>query len=70
MSDGERPAVGWWKASDGNWYPPETHPDYTAVELPPAVHPAPRIEPAAPHPSSPPLPSDIARAATGHNTAS
>ena len=26
--------------------------------------------PAAPHPSSPPLPSDIARAATGHNTAS
>jgi hypothetical protein len=22
------PAAGWWLASDGNWYAPETHPDY------------------------------------------
>lgn len=22
-----RPEPGWWQASDGNWYPPETHPD-------------------------------------------
>jgi hypothetical protein len=21
------PGPGWWLASDGNWYPPETHPD-------------------------------------------
>jgi len=21
---------GWWQASDGKWYPPETHPDYQA----------------------------------------
>lgn len=26
MSDVQRP--GWWRASDGKWYPPETHPDY------------------------------------------
>src|ERR1700734_556463 len=24
---------GWWQASDGRWYPPESHPD---VRLPPA----------------------------------
>lgn len=24
ISQGE----GWWRASDGKWYPPETHPDY------------------------------------------
>jgi hypothetical protein len=21
------PGAGWWQASDGNWYPPEQHPD-------------------------------------------
>jgi hypothetical protein len=25
------PRPGWWLASDGNWYPPETHPDATPV---------------------------------------
>lgn len=29
---------GWWQASDGRWYPPETHPDYVAP--PPAAPPA------------------------------
>ena len=24
------PAPGWWMASDGNWYPPELHPDMTS----------------------------------------
>lgn len=24
----DRPAPGWWKASDGRWYPPNLHPDY------------------------------------------
>ena len=24
------PAPGWWMASDGNWYPPELHPDATS----------------------------------------
>lgn len=24
------PAPGWWMASDGNWYPPELHPDAAA----------------------------------------
>ncbi len=28
MSDGS-PGPGWWLASDGRWYPPETHPDVT-----------------------------------------
>jgi len=27
------PRPGWWLASDGNWYPPETHP--AATETPP-----------------------------------
>jgi len=26
------PRPGWWLASDGNWYPPETHPDATSAE--------------------------------------
>ncbi|QBI20729.1 hypothetical protein ER308_14945 [Egibacter rhizosphaerae] len=26
---GTTPEAGWWQASDGNWYPPEQHPDPT-----------------------------------------
>ena len=29
------PGPGYWKASDGNWYPPEAHPDYRAAGAPP-----------------------------------
>lgn len=29
MSD--TPQGGWWKAKDGKWYPPETHPDYATI---------------------------------------
>jgi len=36
MSDVSQGA-GWWRASDGKWYPPESHPDYGA----PQPHPAP-----------------------------
>lgn len=28
MSNLEPPQPGWWKASDGEWYPPEQHPGY------------------------------------------
>jgi hypothetical protein len=28
MSDTSQ-GPGWWLATDGNWYPPERHPDYT-----------------------------------------
>ena len=34
MNQGE----GWWQASDGKWYPPESHPDYLAS--PPGPVPA------------------------------
>ena len=30
-------APGWWQASDGNWYPPESHPD-AALRLQPPSH--------------------------------
>jgi DNA uptake protein ComE-like DNA-binding protein len=30
LSQGE----GWWRASDGKWYPPEQHPEYSQRELP------------------------------------
>lgn len=45
----EQPGEGWWVASDGNWYPPETHPDYVAPEPAASPHVGPRFEqPAAP----------------------
>lgn len=34
MSDAPQ-SPGWWQASDGKWYPPETHPDYQRSTLPP-----------------------------------
>ena len=33
-------APGWWQATDGNWYPPESHPD-AAPRLAPTPHPRP-----------------------------
>ena len=38
------PAPGWWKASDGNWYPPETAPG----AAPPAYGACARLRPARP----------------------
>jgi hypothetical protein len=40
MSDASQ-GPGWWVASDGKWYPPESHPDY----LPPAPPPPPTASP-------------------------
>jgi hypothetical protein len=33
------PGPGWWKASDGNWYPPEQAPQQANVAPPPAGQP-------------------------------
>jgi hypothetical protein len=53
---------GWWRASDGRWYPPEQHPDYVppppapppaVPEVPPAVTPP--LPPVPPTPLGPPL---------------
>ena len=41
MNSDQPPGHGWWKATDGVWYPPESHPDY----VPP---PARVVDPAAP----------------------
>jgi len=35
---------GWWIASDGKWYPPESHPDAMASREPTIVAPTPHIE--------------------------
>lgn len=42
VSQGE----GWWLASDGKWYPPETHPQYVAPSA--LVDPASSLEPEQP----------------------
>lgn len=33
--DDDPPAPGWWKASDGQWYPPSVTPGYSASGAPP-----------------------------------
>jgi hypothetical protein len=38
MSD--TPEVGWWRAEDGRWYPPDAHPDHAAVAEDPEGGPA------------------------------
>jgi hypothetical protein len=43
MSQGE----GWWQASDGKWYPPETHPNFGGGTVQPG--PAPDAEVAKPN---------------------
>lgn len=40
MTASGSPGPGWWQASDGNWYPPETHPDYQQVAFEPPSLPA------------------------------
>ncbi|MFN3219940.1 MAG: hypothetical protein ACE367_25910 [Acidimicrobiales bacterium] len=45
---------GWWQASDGRWYPPETHPDYVAPPpAAPAVVPPPAAPAVVPPPAAP-----------------
>jgi len=36
MSDVSEGA-GWWQATDGRWYPPETHPEYRAPQPDPST---------------------------------
>ena len=36
------PKQGWWQASDGKWYPPESHPKYKPPPPPPPKRTAPR----------------------------
>jgi hypothetical protein len=47
MSDVSQGA-GWWQASDGKWYPAESHPDATAVAAPVPTPPVPPAPTAAP----------------------
>ncbi len=60
MSDGS-PQPGWWQASDGKWYPPETHPSRRATEPSPPTQPASVSQPVVPTapvaPVPPPAPS-------------
>jgi hypothetical protein len=56
MSDTSQ-GPGWWQASDGKWYKPESHPDY----VPPLRPPAP--EAPAPAPSPPAVPNAKAASA-------
>lgn len=44
---GGAPAPGWWQASDGNWYPPETRPGATAAPGATATLTAPTVTPPA-----------------------
>lgn len=45
MSDASHGA-GWWLASDGKWYPPETHPQAEPVQAtPPSADPAVPVQP-------------------------
>lgn len=48
---------GWWQASDGQWYPPESHPNYQPPAAPP-TQPVPQYQaPATPPPyGQPPAP--------------
>ncbi|MEY2458217.1 MAG: hypothetical protein QOG30_47 [Acidimicrobiaceae bacterium] len=60
MSDGTQ-GEGWWQASDGQWYPPEQHPDFQAGATQPvdSVPPAPPTAamPATPFPPVGPPPT-------------
>lgn len=47
----EAPGLGWWQATDGQWYPPELHPYHRAHGLAPPepahlVHHARHVHPA------------------------
>jgi hypothetical protein len=69
MSD-QSQGPGWWMASDGKWYPPETHPDYTPPPPPPPPGPSASASPQlggwaapSPQPSAQSGPAPATRAA-------
>lgn len=47
---------GWWIASDGKWYPPQSHPDVLRTPEPTTVAPA----TSPPSPAAPPSTADVA----------
>src|SRR5688572_19051181 len=53
------PGPGWWRASDGQWYPPHLHPDaHSAVATdvaPGALHAQPQTAPFQPVPEREPI---------------
>ncbi len=51
MSDVSK-GPGWWLASNGKWYPPETHPDAAPPTLPTPPTPTAATRPMAPGPSA------------------
>ena len=58
------PAPGWWRASDGNWYPPEAHPNAPrpsawdpVATTTPATEPTVPTPPIVPTPLAPPTPT-------------
>ena len=57
------PSPGWWQASDGNWYPPESHPSYVQP-VPADLTPPPLTPPPVP-PSFPTPPPSTAFGAPG-----
>ncbi len=50
---------GWWQASDGKWYAPETHPNYRAQSYQPPTLPQMRVTPpqSGPPPAYPTYPA-------------
>jgi hypothetical protein len=48
MATDPQQGPGWWLASDGKWYPPESHPNFSAP-LPPPPPRAPMPPSANPH---------------------
>jgi hypothetical protein len=64
---------GWWQASDGKWYPPESHPTRQAPVPPPVQPPAggiphPTSAHSVPPPGYPPLPGAVPAAPPGAPT--
>jgi hypothetical protein len=58
MSDATQ-GPGWWQASDGLWYPPEQHPDFSAATE--AIEPVPPVPAAPPEATQamPPVPPPV-----------
>ncbi|MEY2436265.1 MAG: hypothetical protein QOF97_1101 [Acidimicrobiaceae bacterium] len=57
MSDATQ-GPGWWQASDGKWYPPEQHPEFTSPTQPvESVPPGPPVAPVAPTQAMAPVPA-------------
>lgn len=54
---GDAPGLGWWQASDGQWYPPELHPTRRPRTLAPPEqahfrHPVREVRPAHARPGA------------------